>query len=108
VVTCDALDFMGSQGIQTPLYCEFLSPWVLRKEFHRVIKGGDAVERLDANIQLGIYKILDPSWRCGTDIRATMFWNLVVCCRRYRLPFTFLLQGSFSNRLILPRKPDEV
>ena len=24
------------------------------------------------------------------------------------LPFTFLLQGNFQNRLILPRKPDEI
>lgn len=98
VVTCTAFDFEGSQGIQTPLYCEFLSPWVLRKEFQHIIKG----------IENGIDKLLEPEWRSGTGIRATLFWNLVACCRRYRLPFAFLLQGHFQNPLVLPRKPDEI
>jgi len=97
VVTCSAPDFQGSQGPKTPLYCEFLSPWVLRKEFQHFIKG-----------ERGIDRVLNPEWRNGTDIRATLFWNLMATCRRYKLPFTFLLQGSFQNRLILPRSPDEV
>lgn len=115
VVTCTAVDFLGSQGPHTPLYCEYLSPWVLRKEFHHVIKignrnaAGSATTGVsDPPLHSGIDKILNPAWRSGTDIRATLFWNLIVCCRRYRLPFTFLLQGNFTNRLILPRKPDEV
>jgi pentatricopeptide repeat protein len=102
VVMCNSPNFVGSQGIQTPLYCEFLSPWVLRKEFHHILKDHHQ------DPESGIDKILNPAWRNGTDIRATLFWNLVVCCRRYRLPFTFLLQGNFQNRLILPRKPDEI
>lgn len=97
VVACSSPDFQGSQGYQTPLFCEFLSPWVLRKEFQQIIKHGDGIER-----------IIDPEWRSGTDIRATLFWNLMVLCRRYKLPFCFLLQGNFQNRLILPRRPDAV
>ena len=97
VVTSSAPNFQGSQGPQTPLYCEFLSPWVLRKEFQHFIKGVRGIDR-----------VLNPEWRSGTDIRATLFWNLLATCRRYKLPFTFLLQGSFQNRLILPRSPDEV
>lgn len=97
VVTCASPTFEGSQGSQTPLYCEFLSPWVLRKELQKVIKG-----------EVGIVGMLRPEWRSGTDIRATLYWNMMVLCRRYKLPFSFLLQGNFSNRLVLPRKPTEV
>lgn len=93
-VACSSPDFEGSQGLGTPLYCEFLSPWVLRKALHNIIKG-----------DLGIRGILDPKWRSGSDICATLFWNFVVICQRYRLPYSFLLQGSFPNRLILPRIP---
>lgn len=97
-VTTIAHDFVGSQGPQTPLYCEFLSPWVVRKELQHIVKGA-----------AGIIGMLDPSWRSGTDIHSTLFWNLMVLCRRYRLPFTFLLQGSFKdNRLILPRMPTDM
>jgi len=97
-VTTSSSDFEGSQGPHTPLYCEFLSPWVLRKELQHVIKGG-----------VGIKGVLEPSWRAASDIQSTLFWNLMVLCRRYRLPFTFLLQGSFkNNRLILPRVPNEM
>jgi hypothetical protein len=103
VVMCSSPIFVGSQGTQTPLYCEFLSPWVLRKEFHYIIK-----EQNEFDGESGIDKILNPAWRSGTDICSTLFWNLIVCCRRYRLPYTFLLQGNFHNRLILPRKPDEI
>lgn len=98
VVTTSSPTFVGSQGRRTPLYCEFLSPWVVRKELQHVIKG-----------DVGIEGMLKPSWRNGTGIEATLFWNQMVLFRRYRLPFTFLLQGSFQkSRLILPRKPSEV
>jgi pentatricopeptide repeat protein len=89
--------FTGSQGVSTPLFCEFLSPWVLRKEFHHIVKS-----------ESGIAHMLRPEWR-KDGIRAALFWNLIISCRRYRLPFTFLLQGSFgTNRLVLPRGPDEM
>jgi pentatricopeptide repeat protein len=90
-VTSSKPDFMGTQGKGTPLYCEFLSPWVLRKELEFVIHGTRGVEEM-----------LDPEWRRGTDIRATLWWNLIVHFRRYHLPVAFLLQGSFHNRLINP------
>ena len=90
-VKCSAPTFEGSQGPSTPLYCEMLSPWVLRKELENVVHGAD-----------GIQGMLDPEWRSGTDIRATLWWNLIVSFDRYRLPVSFLLQGSFQNRLINP------
>lgn len=90
-VTNLAPDFQGSQGLGTPLYCEYLSPWVLRKELDAVAKAKGGIEEM-----------IKPEWRSGTDIHSTLWWNLVVLCRKYRLPFSYLLQGSFQNRLISP------
>merc|ERR1739845_247809 len=75
----------------TTLYCEFLSPWVLRKELHAATRGDN-----------GMNIILDPEWRSGTDINATLWWNMIVSFKRYKLPVTFMLQGSFRNHLIMP------
>lgn len=83
--------FEGSQGLSTPLYCEYLSPWVLRKELEHIL-----------NDQGGVQAMLSPAWRSGTGIHATLWWNLIVAFNRYRLPVSFLLQGSFQNRLINP------
>ena len=94
-VSCSSAAFEGSQGPGTPLYCEFLSPWVLRKELGHIICGINSIEQ-----------ILDPAWRSGTDIRATIWWNLITMFKRYQLPFSFLLQGSFRNRLINPVPQD--
>jgi hypothetical protein len=94
-VTTSSPNFVGSQGPATPLYCEFLSPWVLRKELGHIL--GDSRD---------IQQILDPGWRMGTDVRATIWWNLIALFKRYKLPFTFLLQGSFQNRLINPVPQD--
>jgi pentatricopeptide repeat protein len=105
--------FCGSQGPQTPLYCEFLSPWVIRKELQHVIKGEDSSnggKKIGGRGNGGgIRAMLDPSWRDGTGIEATLFWNVLLLCRRYRLPSSFLLQGSFRNsRLVLPRPPGDM
>lgn len=94
-VSCSAPTFEGSQGNGTPLFCEFLSPWVLRKELHHVIK-----------MENGIDTILNPKWRSGTDIQATIWWNLIAMLQRHELPYSFLLQGSFKNRLINPVPQD--
>ncbi|KAL3914284.1 MAG: hypothetical protein SGILL_006164 [Bacillariaceae sp.] len=94
-VSTSSPTFIGSQGPGTDLYCEFLSPWVLRKELGHILDNS-------TNIQ----QILDPEWRAGTDVRATIWWNLIALFKRYKLPFAFLLQGSFENRLIAPGPQD--
>lgn len=94
-VSCSSPNFEGSQGFGTALCCEFLSPWVLRKELSHAIDD-----------KSGIDIILDPEWRSGADVRATIWWNLIVMFRRCDLPFSFLLQGSFQNRLINPVPQD--
>jgi hypothetical protein len=95
-VSCSAPTFEGSQGVGTPLYCELLSPWVLRKELDHVLAG-----------EKGIDIILDPHWRGGTQVGATIWWNLIMMFKYYKLPFSFLLQGSFQNRLINPVPQDQ-
>ncbi|KAL7544800.1 hypothetical protein ACHAWF_008159 [Thalassiosira exigua] len=92
-VSCDAPNFEGSQGKGTPLYCDHLSPWVLLREVRSVV-GTDPG---------GIERLLEVGSREGRDaVRATLWWNMVATFRRYRLPYIFLLQGSFQNQLILP------
>ena len=82
---------MGSKGPASPLMCERLSPWVLQKEIRTVMADREGIENL-----------LSPQWREGENKNAVLWWNLVLSCMRYRLPFTFLLQGSFEQNLIAP------
>mmetsp|Transcript_5650 Transcript_5650/g.11710 ORF Transcript_5650/g.11710 Transcript_5650/m.11710 type:complete len:1333 (-) Transcript_5650:55-4053(-) len=88
--------FMGSKGAASPLLCERLSPWVLQKEIRTVM----------SDVQ-GIDALLDPSWREKEYKNSVLWWNLVLSCMRYRLPFSFLLQGSFEQNLIAPMLEDE-
>jgi hypothetical protein len=67
----------------------------LRKELGHII--GDGVN---------IDQILNPEWRSGRDVRATIWWNLIAMFKRHGLPYAFLLQGSFQNRLITPAPQD--
>jgi len=90
-ITCQSPTFEGSQGKGTPLYCDHLSPWVLLREMRSVITATG-----------GIDGILDEKSRSGPDITGMLFWNMIVTFKRYKLPYIFLLQGSFHNNLILP------
>jgi hypothetical protein len=81
--------FVGSRGPSSALFCERLSPWVLKKELRSVISGG-------------IEDLLSPEWRERESKNAVLWWNLILSFMRYRFPFTFLLQGSFSSSLIAP------
>jgi len=89
-VTCKSASFEGSQGKNTPLYCDQLSPWVLVREIRSIMATTG-----------GIDHILAEEFRSGTDISSTLWWNMIVTFRRYKIPFIFLLQGSFHNNLIL-------
>ena len=96
-VECKSSSFIGSQGKNTPLYCEFLSPWVLRNELERILNMPDGMENF-----------LKPKWRRNADINAIIWWNLILTFSRYRLPITFLLQGSVQNRLIAPSPSERI
>jgi len=88
--------FVGSKGPGSPLFCERLSPWVLQKELGLKISDTEGIE-----------DILDPSWREKETKNAVLWWNLILTFMRYRLPFTFLLQGSFEQKLIAPMPEDD-
>lgn len=97
---------LPSQG--TPLWCEYLSPWVLRKEFHNILAWYGVQYLCSARFREG----LGPAWEEDEESRGlsgrsggrdaggggtravdrTIFWNLVVHFRDSRLPLTFLLE----------------
>jgi hypothetical protein len=87
--------FVGSRGPSSPLLCERLSPWVLKKELRSVISGG-------------VEDLLSPEWREKDTKNAVLWWNLILSFMRYRFPFTMLLQGSFSSSLIAPTPDDDL
>jgi len=90
-VSSSSPSFEGSQGRNTPLYCEYLSPWVVRHLLN------NATERKEG----GFDSIWAKEWR-SSGINATLWWNLCAHFLRFRLPLTLLLQGSFPNCLITP------
>jgi hypothetical protein len=94
-VQCSSPTFLGSRGPGSALMCERLSPWVLQKEIRSVMSDHEGIENL-----------VDPKWRGEEYKNAVMWWNLVLSCMRYRLPFSFLLQGSFDQNLIAPTLDD--
>lgn len=112
---------MGSQGKATPLYCDYLSPWVLLQEIRGLINTERApqlaskaakffgIEDDSNNVEVkgGVDAIIDPKFRDGNGINATLWWNMIVTFRRFKIPFTFLLQGSYKDQqLIMPLLED--
>jgi len=95
-VSSSSPSFEGSQGRNTPLYCEYLSPWVVR------YLANNAIDREEK----GLDAILDKEWRRG-GLNATLWWNMCAHFIRFRLPLTLLLQGSFPNCLVTP-SPEHV
>ena len=94
-VQCTSPTFVGSRGLETPLMCERLSPWVLQKEIRSVMSDSE-----------GTGNLLNPEWREKEYKNAVLWWNLVLSCMRYRFPFSFLLQGNFEQNLIAPMPED--
>ena len=82
VVKSANTEFIGSQGKSTPLYCEFISPWILQRELHGIIQQ-------EPN---GACAILDPDWRHKSDLNAAIYWNLIVTFERHMIPYSFLLR----------------
>ncbi|KAL7555194.1 hypothetical protein ACHAWF_018944 [Thalassiosira exigua] len=113
-VSCKVESFEGSQGKGTPLYCDYLSPWVLLQEIRSLIApsiGGKAAQVLGIESngidQVGVDVIIDPQFREGNGINATLWWNMIVTFSRFKIPYLFLLQGSYENQqLIMPTLED--
>jgi len=90
VVKSKSPHFVGTHGMGTPLYCEFFSPWVLRREIFLAMDGGDNIDA-----------ILDIEVRNHHDFNTKLWWNMVVHFRKQKLPVTFLLDSFFPGTLIL-------
>ncbi|CAN0217421.1 unnamed protein product, partial [Laminaria digitata] len=114
--------FCGAQG--TPLWCEYLSPWVLRKEFHNVLSAYGVHYVCSERFREGLGPAEDDkhpekgrfsSGGGGSDggaggaraVDQTVFWNLVVHFREQCLPITFLLaeaaQGGSAAPILKPK-----
>jgi len=89
-VHCTAPDWMGSTGPGTPLWCEYLSPWVLRKEVQTIL------------LNDGIESLLSPQFRKAHTASSTIWWNLILWCRDFALPIAFLLQDSVEGAASAP------
>eukprot|EP00804_Cyclotella_cryptica_P030375 CCRYP_011909-RA/>CCRYP_011909-RA protein AED:0.01 eAED:0.01 QI:1940/1/1/1/1/1/2/892/737 len=76
-ITCTSPTFEGSQGKGSPLYCDYLSPWVLLREMKGILS------------KAGIETVLDERFRSGSGMNATLWWNMVITFRRYKLPYIF-------------------
>jgi len=113
-VSCDLESFEGSQGVGSTLYCDYLSPWVLLREIRSLVApstslvGGKAAQVLGVGNDdcYPIDVLLDPKFREGTK-NATLFWNMIVLFIRFKIPYTYLLQGSYEHQpLIMPTMTD--
>lgn len=115
-VSCNLESFEGSQGKGTPLYCDYLSPWVLLREIRSLTNnaiGSKAAKVLGADIgdiePVNIDGIIDPKFREGCGIDATLWWNMIVAFTRFKIPYTYLLQGNYEDQqLIMPSMTDDV
>lgn len=111
-VKCSLDSFEGSQGQGTTLFVDYLSPWVLLRQIKNIISQSSScigAAGVDKDSPKGVEAIIDPAFREGTGINATLWWNIVVAFKRFKIPYTFLLQGSFpGQQLIMPTLEDEV
>eukprot|EP01038_Epipyxis_sp_PR26KG_P004270 gene4270-6049_t len=74
--------WIGSDGPNTPLWCELLSPWTLKKEIMTVL------------FQDGVEVITENNFRLSSSQRGVVFWNAIIAFRLRGLPFTFLLSSN--------------
>jgi len=84
-VKCSDSKWEGTTGKGSPLFCEYLSPWVLRKEIQNIV------------LSDGAEILLSPDFSKKNQTCATIFWNLIVHFREHNLPLTFLFVEAFPG-----------
>jgi pentatricopeptide repeat protein len=75
------------------LWCELLSPWVLRKEVLLIL------------LNDGIDAFLSKDFRRpapSNTQNAVIFWNLIVSFRLYGLPYSFMIADTLSTAFLVP------
>ena len=105
-VQCSLESWEGSEkkGPGSILWCEFLSPWVLRKEVLSVL--------FNEGVDVLIARQQNPSsLRDNTTANQSIsshnpvvFWNLIVSFRLRGLPYTFLLTQSLEEAFPTKKK----
>lgn len=98
-VHCEGRRWVGSDGPGTPLWCELLSPWSLRKElFGLLFEDEGAAEA-----------IMSPRFRdpVSSPQHATLFWNTIVAFRLHGLPYSFMVCGGDVVRAFPPKPPKD-
>jgi hypothetical protein len=85
----DEMPWIGSEGPGTPLWCELLSPWTLRKEMFTMLFT-EGIEFLMSNE----FRVAKPQQSQSQQQHAVLFWNAIICARLYGLPYTFLLASA--------------
>jgi len=88
-------EWIGSEGPGTPLWCELLSPWTLRKEVFNVI------------FEDGVETLTSAEFRKSSIQNAIVFWNIIVAFRIRGLPYSFLLSAQSLSEAFPPRKDAE-
>ena len=84
-VVSSSPNWVGSDGPHTELWCEYLSPWSLRKEVLTVLK------------EYGIDVLLSDGFRRHSHQHTVVFWNLVIACRMRGLPYSFLVPDASDH-----------
>lgn len=85
-VKCKAENWVGSEGPDTALWCELLSPWALHKEIMNIV------------FENGVFELLSNGFRSLSHQRSVVFWNMIVAFRLRGLPLTPLLtDGSIVD-----------
>ena len=99
----------------TPLSCDYLSPWVLLRKIQSLLTvsfDGKAANVLGAEIRdepRSIDALINPKFREGCGINATLWWNMIVSFTLFKIPYKYLLQGSYGDQqLIMPSIIDDV
>ena len=95
-VTCSAPWWVGSIGSGSPLWCEMLSPWTLRKEILNVI------------YQDGIETLVAKEFRESSSQRSTVFWNTIISFRLRGLPYSFFLSADPLHISFPLKQPDQL
>ena len=75
------------------LWCEYLSPWVLRKELLTVLMND------------GIDTVLSTEFRSPSPSNSqnlVIFWNMIIAFRSCGLPYSFLVSETLSTAFLVP------
>lgn len=83
----------GQKGSDELLWCEFLSPWVLRKELLMIL------------LNDGIDRVLSADFRRPVPSNSqnlVIFWNMVVAFRGCGLPYQFMISETLSTAFLVP------